>query len=384
MTDAWLAGENFDPVTIADGLRARGCSSVSESDLSQLLAEDTGSPSLVDRYAGIIRSASVKRQLLIVCADVAEAAKKDDVEGDEALSLAFQRLAGVVVSQTDDSTAIHDLVKERMGQLGQMADARAKGHAAIAGVPTGIASLDAVLGGFQRGIVTIGAGRPGMGKSAFALSCVRNATSQGIGCHVFSLEDTREAYVDRVIAGESGIPTEALRTGELRHDQLGRIRASVDSLAASVPWLVDDRGGIDAEEIVRSVRRNMAKNKTQLVVVDYIQLIRGNRRLERHEAIGQIMQTFADAAKQDKVCYLVLSQLNRECEKRKPPKPVLSDLKESGSIEERAKCVLLFYREKYYNSNAKEDDVEIIVAKFNQGRTGSVKAHWNGSTVRMS
>lgn len=384
MSGAWSAGESFDAVLIADRIKTQGNQALSASDLSELLVTEPGLPVLLPQYAAVVKRSSVARQVSSACAEVLAECKTGNYTGAELCSLAMQRLAAIAVEQPDHTTHVRDLLRERFSELGRLADLKAKGGVAVTGIPTGIRGVDAMLGGFQRGVVTVAAGRPGMGKSALALSCVRYASSHGIGCHVFSLEDTREAYTDRILSGESGVPVENMRQVQFANGDLARIRDAANTLGSGRPWLVDDRSGVTADEIVRSVRRNLSRNKTQLVVVDYIQLLGGPRGLKFDETITHNMQVLADAAKQDRISYLVLSQLNRECEKRDNKRPMLSDLKQSGSIEERAKCVLFLFREHVYDANKSAKEIEIIVAKNNQGQTGFCKANWDGPTVRVS
>jgi replicative DNA helicase len=175
-------------------------------------------------------------------------------------------------------------------------------------------------------------------------------------------------------------------------------------------WLFDDRSGITADEIVRSVRRRKKDNRTKVVIVDYIQLVRKpHPRMSSHEALGETITTLADAAKQDGIAYVVMSQLNRELEKRDDKRPLLADLRESGSLEERSKCVVALYRGCVYGEPKRDIDfdcecpqntkshyckppsesefesrVELHILKNSNGRTGKVTAHWHGPTTRMS
>jgi replicative DNA helicase len=345
----------------------------------------------VAHHASLVRGAYVRRSIALACSEAIEAARSFE-PADELLGEVLRKMAALNVEQPADSEQIYNLLKARFVEISTLADARARGESVVTGVPTGIAAVDDLVGGFQRGVVTIGAGRPGMGKSAFALACVRHASAQRVGCHIFSLEDTRAAYCDRVIAGESNVAAESLRTLELSAEQRGRVGHALGSFRKDTPWLVEDRSGISADEIVRSVRRKSRENKTQLVVVDYIQLLRPPRDVRRgEEAITHAMNVLADAAKQDGIAYLVLAQLNRECEKRDNKRPQLSDLRGAGAIEERAKAVFFLYRPAVYgeldrrcNQPIGDDVMEILIAKNNQGRTGKALATWDGRTMRIS
>ena len=343
----------------------------------------------VAHYAALVKAGSVRRALATACADVLEGARRNHPP-DELLSDALRQIAALHVERPGETLHVVDMLKQRFTELAAMSQAKSRGEQTATGIPTGLEELDALTGGIQRGIVTVAAGRPGMGKSSFALTCVRNATKLGVGCHVFSLEDTREAYSDRIIAGEADVPAEALRTLSISHEQQGRISWAMNRIGRDTPWLVEDRSGISADEIVRSVRRRIAANKTRLVVVDYVQLLRAPRDVRRgEEAITYSMNVLADAAKQDGISYLVLAQLNRECERRDNKRPMLSDLKQAGTIEERAKAVFFLYRPSVYGERDEnkqpisERVIEVLIAKNNQGRTGCAMAAWDGETMRM-
>jgi len=246
------------------------------------------------------------------------------------------------------------------------------------GVATGIADLDDIIGGWQIGQASVVAARPGMGKSSFGITAANSASSAGVGVHVFSLEDTRAAYCDRVLARESRIAVGALQAGQYSHDDMRRLTVAMNQLDKR-PWLVNDASGMSAEEIVRSVRKNAPSNRTQVVIVDYLQILKHRRAGSRHEAIGDSLNTLADAARNDGMAYVVMSQLNREVEKREGGVPRLSDLRDSGSIEERPKLVLALHRDQ-----SDPDGVQVLILKNSQGEANkSVRARWHGPTTRL-
>jgi replicative DNA helicase len=242
-----------------------------------------------------------------------------------------------------------------------------------------------------------------MGKSSLGLSIADACSAGGFGVHVFSLEDTEESYSDRVLSRTSDIPAETLRNSDLNVGQCSAVARGSMGLKGR-RWLVDGRSGLTAEEIVRSVRRHKRANATNVVIVDYVQLVKGAPRLQRHEALTEIVTTLADAAKQDRMAYIVMSQLNRQIEQRQDKRPQLADLRESGSLEERAKCVIGLYRGSYYGEPTKGVDyhdtwpghsyppsgdewaraAQLCVLKNSNGRTGTVWADWHGQTTRLS
>lgn len=353
-------------------------------------------------YARQIRNASLARRIRELAGELLE---QDPNDGAELLSMAWAALAKLNEDQPDTTRSIADLVRKRFKQLEQIARERETGERTMTGFPTGVALLDEKLGGWQPGIVSIVAARPGMGKSSLGLATARASSLAGFGVHVFSLEDTEDAYADRTISGESNVPAENLRNATLNRGQTDNIsRAYVNVRGRK--WLVDDRSGITADEIVRSVRRHKRHNGTRVVIVDYVQLVAKQRgpRLSRHEELTEIVTTLANAAKHDGLAYVVMSQLNRQLESRQDKRPLLSDLRESGSLEERAKCVVGMYRGSVYGDPIKgvdwdptwgrdhdyeptrdefERTVQLCVLKNSNGRTGNVFANWNGETTRV-
>jgi replicative DNA helicase len=299
-----------------------------------------------------------------------------------------------------------DLYKRRFAQLEQIAQDRRHGRTNMTGFPTGVAQLDEKLGGWQPGIVSLIAARPGAGKSSLGLATADACSAAGHGAHLFSLEDTEDAYADRSIARASSVAAEKLRNADLERDDLRAITHAHASIKGR-HWIIDGRSGITADEIVRSVRRHRKANNTRVALVDYVQLVKHplrKPRLSTHEALGEIITTLADAAKHDGIAYVVMSQLNRDIERRQDKRPQLADLRESGSLEERAKCVVGLYRGSMYGDPIKGIDwdpdwdghrykpsadehaaqVQLCVLKNSNGRTGTVFAHWNGPTTTIS
>ena len=348
-------------------------------------------------YARRLKDNSLKRRLLESIAEVRQAA--DDLTGAELLSMALGGLSMLDAELPEQARSIGDVVKRRMAQLDEIARERAEGRVSLSGFPTGVAILDEKIGGWQPGIVSLIAARPGMGKSSLGLATADAASARGYGVHVFSLEDTEQAYADRTMARTSGVSAESIRNCDLNKGQLEQLQAAIPPLMRRPAWIFDDRSGITAQEIVRSVRRHKRANATRIAIVDYIQLVaKPSPRMTTHEAISENISTFADAAKQDGVAYVVMSQLNRKIEERTDKRPLLSDLRESGSLEERSKCVVGLYRGAAYGTKPKkgvdyqvsepsqeewEKQVQLLVLKNSNGRTGMVRATWHGPTTRI-
>lgn len=370
-------GRGIDELSVQEAVHGR-------AGLDDLVLID-GLPEMVGEYSRIVREEAQKRRLLSGGSEVITQLKADgDLEA--ALSAMSRVVAEATIGQPDEAMPVRKILEGRYLEIGEIAERLQKGDPAATGIPTGVEKLDEVLGGIQPGIVTLMAARPAMGKSTVALTITEHVTRAGIGVHVFSLEDTRDAYADRVLSHHSKIPTERIRACKFVAGDLGNLATATRRIASRTNWIVDDRSGITAEELVRCVRRNAAKNGTRLVIVDYISLLRGQRGQDVRTRVSEAINTLGDAAKQDRMAYLVLAQLNRDLEKRDDKRPILADLKESGSLEERSKAVIMIHREaKYRDCKCNPDrremcvhdrQLDLFVRKNSNGVTGRVCVEW--------
>ncbi len=408
-----LAASNspIDVVTVGDELKRLGKLDAVGFDYLGACALTVPTVSNAIEYAARLRDSSLRYRLIEALSDSVDKAKLGELTGLELAGAAFAAASGVDASQPEKSSTIGELVTRRIREIERQESDRQNGGRALTGFTSGVAALDATIGGWQPGIASIIAARPAMGKSSLGLATADACSWAGVGVHLFSLEDTEASYADRAMARDSRVPAENIRNCKLDRGQFDGLQNAMRRLATRRHWLFDGRSGITAEEIVRSVRRRMKENQTRVVIVDYVQLVRKpNPRMSPHEALGEIITTLADAAKADGMAYVVMSQLNREIEKRDDKRPMLSDLRESGSLEERAKCVIGVYRGSAYKlppkrgvdfhcdckyergqescGHAPSDEkfasqVQLIVMKNSNGRTGIVPATWHGPTTRM-
>lgn len=392
-------GKPIDLVTIGDEIARLGKFDAVGWDFLGQCALQVPTVDNAIEYANRVKDAALRRRLMETFAELIQMGRNGE-SGAEILSQALAAVTHLDAESPESASTIGDVVKRRMAQLELIAEERRLGHRTLSGFTTGVERLDEKIGGWQPGIVSIVAARPGMGKSSLGLATADAVSRAGFGVHLFSLEDTEEAYADRAMARESGVAAESLRNATLERGHMISIGAAVTTLRRRVGWIIDGRSGITADEIVRSVRRRKRDNGTRVAIVDYVQLVKRPPRLSAHEALSDIVTMFADAAKQDGIAYVVMSQLNREIEKRPDKRPQLSDLRESGSLEERAKCVVGVYRGSAYGKKAQkgidyadgqpaptdlefERMVQLIVLKNSNGRTGCVRATWNGPTTRI-
>lgn len=362
-------------------------------------------PPNAEEYAATIRGEWLHRKIVYELADALEKARKRELVGRELLDEHMAKLSGLDATSEDGTRSVADCVSDRVRELEEETIAKASGSPLSSVAPTGIYALDEKAGGWPIGVVSIVAARPGMGKSSLGLATAEACASRGWGCHVFSLEDSVQAYSDRVLSRRSGVPASRIRSVDLREGDLSQIDQAIRHVrnVGKGFWLLDGRSGITADEIIRTARRWAKKANTRVVVVDYLQLLappRDSRRMQTYEQIAANMTALADAAKRDKVAYVVMSQLNRNLEQRDDKRPRLSDLRESGSIEERAKLVVGLHRGSVYGDPVSGIDfdartespptveeferrIELHLLKNSNGPTGFVRAQWNGATTKI-
>jgi replicative DNA helicase len=246
------------------------------------------------------------------------------------------------------------------------------------GIPTGFTDIDRLLGGLQRSDMVILAARPSVGKTSLALGFAHNAAKRfGQRVAFFSLEMSNEQVVQRLISAETGINAQRLRRGEIEQDEWSRFIKATNDLAET-HFFIDDTPGASALELRSKARRLHAEVGIDLVVVDYLQLMRGDFRSEnRVQEISSISRALKALARELNVPVLALSQLSRGVESRTDKRPILSDLRESGALEQDADVVMFIYRDELYNENTERKNLaDIIVAKHRNGPTGTVTLYF--------
>ena len=363
----------------------------------------------VHAYAKLVRDWHLRRRVYLAAGAIVRLAEDMTINGEELLAELTQRASEIDGLKPDAVSSIGDLARRRFADIERFAREQAAGKRPLSGAPTGVTSLDAKTGGWQFGIVNLIAARPGMGKSALAMATADASSAAGFGAHVFTLEDSWHAYTDRGFARSSGVSQTKIRRAELEREDIAAVTHALVRMVQRTNWLVDDRGSLSAIEIVRAVRRAATKNGTRVVVVDYLNLVRRSPRISENEALGQLMQTFAEAAKADDMAYVVLAQLNRDLEKRVDKRPTLPDLRGSGEIEEKCKLAVGLYRGAYYGGKPRRDvdyecdcpeaakvcahtpsledwetQVQLLIMKGGNGPTGRVWGTWDGPTTRIS
>jgi replicative DNA helicase len=334
-------------------------------------------------HAEIVRDLFVRRMLLNRCSEISEACLQNWQSTDELLDLAEQSIFDIAEEKVGEGfSSMENVVKESFKKLEKVAEH----DGFITGVPTDFKDFDRLTAGLQPSDLIIIAGRPSMGKTAFALNIGYNAakkTKKGVA--VFSLEMSKMQLGMRLLGFAAQINATKLRTGTLRDRDWGQLTDAANQLA-ELPIYIDDTSGIGVLEMKARCRRLLKKRDLALVVIDYLQLVQGRRSAEsRQIEISEISRALKALAKDLNVPVLALSQLNRKVEDRPNKKPQLADLRESGAIEQDADVIAFIYRDEMYHPTTEDNRniAEIILAKQRNGPTGYFKLTFEQEYTRF-
>lgn len=319
----------------------------------------------IEAYAHLIKNDAIKRFLVSTASDIGELAFEND-EVENLLDKSEQLLYSISQDLTyQDFVPIKDTLEVTFERLDELS----KHKGALRGVPTGLKGLDRMLSGLQKENLTVLAARPSVGKTSLALNIAQHAAVEGgFGIAIFSLEMGREMLVDRMISSQAGIDNWKISTGNLDEEDFEKYGVAAGELAEA-PIFIDDTAGISVMEMRTKARRLMLENKIDLIIVDYMQLVKAPQAENRVQEVSKISQGLKNLARELKVPVLAVSQLSRAVEQRGgDKKPQLSDLRDSGSIEQDADVVMFLYRpEEDDKTNAK-----LLIAKHRNGATGEI------------
>ncbi len=388
---ASLAEENkpFDVITLTEWLESRN-ESENAGGLAYLgtLAKNTPSAANIRHYADIVRERSVLRRLVAASNEITESAFNTEGRGvaeilDHAEQLVFQIAEQGSRNQKgfEDMKTLLSRAVDRIDEL-----YNSKGGA-VTGISTGFADFDRITTGLQRSDLIIVAGRPAMGKTSFAMNIAEHAAVKGgASVAVFSMEMSGEQLATRLISSLGRINANKVRTGQLEEDDWQYLIKAVEQLKDSRIF-IDDTPALTPMELRSRVRRIARTHGLDLVVVDYLQLMQGSGKAaseNRATEIAEISRSLKAMAKEMDVPVIALSQLNRSLESRPNRRPVMSDLRESGSIEQDADIIVFIYRDEVYNEESPDRGVaEIILGKQRHGAIGTVKVAFHGEYTRF-
>ena len=365
----------IDPVTVLDKMREAGVYHDNSRDYIMQLMEITPTAANAVRYANIVREKAMLRSLSQAGVDITEMVQEQVGTPAEMLESAEKKIYALRKGDRRDSlehigTILHK-VYDRLNELAQS-------DSAIPGLSTGLRDLDRKINGLNKGNLLLVAARPAMGKTSFALNiCLNVAKKYKKTVAFFSLEMSREELAMRLLSSESFVDSQNMATGKLTEEEWVKIGMASSALSQT-DIRVDDNGGITVAEMNAKCRR---LDNLGLVIIDYLQLMQGSGygkgNDNRVQVVSDISRSLKIMAKELNVPVICLSQLNRAAEGRSDKRPVLSDLRESGSIEQDADSVMMLYRDDYYNPNTEEKNMaECSVAKNRHGEIGTVKLQW--------
>jgi len=326
----------------------------------------------VEYYANVVREKYILRQLLKASYEISNLSYEDSLEVEVILDKA-QSLIFNIAQSVNRRSFSH--IKEVLTETFEHIEVLYQRKEQVTGIPTGFIDLDRLTSGLQNSDLIVIAGRPSMGKTAFALNIAQYAAVHAdAACLIFSLESAKEQLVERMLCSEARVNSQKLRTGFLSEEDWSRLTDAA-AVLAEAPIYIDDTPNISVMELRAKARRLKAEKDIKLVVIDYLQLMAGDRRAEnRQQQISEISRSLKALAKELNVPVVAISQLSRAVEQREDKRPRLADLRESGAIEQDADVVMSLYRE-YYYSHKPEDEkkAEVIINKQRRGPTDTVK-----------
>ena len=337
----------------------------------------------VQKYIKIVEEKAILRKLIKTANEIIELGYDPAEDVEDIMDNAEKKIFDIMQSKNQKGyTPIKDVLVESFTKLEELYNR--KQH--ITGVPTGFVELDYKTAGLHGSELILVAARPAMGKTAFALNIATNAALRGnTPVAIFSLEMSKEQMVNRILCSEAMVDSNKVRTGKLEEDDWVKLAGAIGPLSESEIY-IDDTPGISVMEIRTKCRKLKMEKNIGLVVIDYLQLVQGSnkRQASREQEISEISRSLKILAKEINVPVIALSQLSRAVEQRPDHRPMLSDLRESGAIEQDADIVMFLYRDDYYNKESEKKDIaEVIIAKQRGGQTGTVELLWMGNYTKF-
>ncbi|WP_337635865.1 replicative DNA helicase [Megasphaera sp.] len=368
--------KEIDVITLPDELkRMKKLDDVGGLEYVLNLPNLVGSAANIEYYANIVAEKALARNLISTCTELTTEAYDGQKETEALLDDAERRILQLSDTKNrGDFASVGAVVEVTLDKITKLYENKA----GLTGLPTGFRDLDRMTSGLQPSDVILVAARPSMGKTAFTLNIAQNV---GVRQHktvaFFSLEMSQEQLVQRLLCQIAHIDSQKLRTGQLNSDEeWTRLTDACDKLYES-PIYIDDTPGISVAEMRSKARRLKSEHGLDLIIVDYLQLMQGRNAESRQQEISEISRSLKALARELKVPLIALSQLSRSVESRQDKRPMLSDLRESGALEQDADIVSFLYREDYYDKETENQHItEVILAKHRNGPVGSVKLYF--------
>ncbi|KPU42897.1 replicative DNA helicase [Oxobacter pfennigii] len=376
--------EPVDLVTLVESLRTKGIlDAIGGLTYLSNLAASVPTTANIKYYAKIVEEKSTLRNLIKTSSELMDKCYSENDEVPAILESAEKAIFDISQKAMEhDFEPISKVLERSFDNIEKLY--KSKGE--LTGVPTGFVDLDRKTSGMQKGDMILVAARPSMGKTAFAINIGQYAaTRHPYSVAIFSLEMSKEQLVQRMLCSEANIDMLKLRTGNLEDEDWAKLARSAGPLA-SAKIFIDDSPGISITEMRSKCRRLKIEHGLDLIIIDYLQLMQGKGKTEnRQQEVSEISRSLKALAKEMESPVIALSQLSRAPEARADHRPMLSDLRESGSIEQDADVVCFLYRDEYYNKETdKKNIAEVIIAKQRNGPTGTVELFFNGQYTKFS
>ena len=384
MVELENVGRPVDPVTLQNKLREKNLPpEVSGMEYIQELLDAVPISANIREYVRIVQEKATLRRLLHAAGEVTEDCYRTDMDLEEVLDNSEKRIFDIVQNRNvEELTPIRKIVENGIDRIEQAS--RTKGN--VTGLATGFLDLDYKTAGFQKADLIIVAARPSMGKTAFALNIAQHmALKNNQTVMLFSLEMSKEQFVNRIFSLQSNVDAQKLRTGQLNTDEWVRLTESATEIGQS-KLVIDDSVGITVPQMRSKCRKVKMTQGLDIVFVDYLQLIEGSGKYDsEQQKISQISRGLKALAREMQIPVVALSQLSRKVEERPNKRPQLSDLRESGAIEQDADVVMFIYREDYYKPDTDRKGIaDIIIAKQRNGPVGDVELVWLAELTKFA
>ncbi len=376
--------EPIDIITVKDELTSMGkFEQVGGLEYIANLPDKVPTTANVDKYIKIVEEKYLLRNLIKTSNEIIDMGYNPTEEVEDIMDFAEKKIFDIMKDKNQKGySPIKDVLVESFTKLEELYNR--KQH--ITGVPTGFTELDYKTAGLHGSDLILIAARPAMGKSAFALNIATNAAVRSnVPVLLFSLEMSKEQMVNRILCSESMVDSNKVRTGKVEEEDWVKLAGSIGPLSEAEIY-IDDTPGISVMEIRAKCRKLKLEKDIGLVVIDYLQLVQGSnkRNGSREQEISEISRSLKILAKELNVPVVALSQLSRAVEQRPDHRPMLSDLRESGAIEQDADIVMFLYRDDYYNQESEKKDIaEIIIAKHRGGSLGTIELLWLGNYTKF-
>ena len=380
------AGQPYDLVTVSEWLGARGeLDSIGGLAYLSILANDTPTAVNIKAYANIVREYSILRSLIQGGNEISASAYNSDGKPSKQLVDEAERKVFQIADQRAGNRQGFEAINDLLGRAVKRVEEMYRSDTTLTGIATGFSDFDAKTSGLQKSDLIIIAGRPSMGKTSFAMNLAENAALHNDhSVAVFSMEMPGEQLALRMMSSLGRIDSHSLRTGKLDDQDWPRLISSV-SMLSKAKLFIDDTAALTPTELRARTRRLKREHGLDLVIVDYLQLMQvGGSTENRATEISEISRSLKALAKELEVPIVALSQLNRSVEQRPDKRPVMSDLRESGSIEQDADVILFIYRDEVYNDESADKGIaEIIIRKQRNGPIGTVRLSFLGQYTRF-